>query len=83
MVGVSTGLVRYELGELQSYSAVTGAAWDTKTYLPHMRVRATGAVIGTVLMRLVGTRSLEMEIFPGKTAGQVNGFDSGALIYER
>jgi hypothetical protein len=28
-------------------------------------------------------RSLKMEIFPGKSAGQVNGFDSGALMYER
>ena len=82
-VGESTGLVKYELGELQPYSAVTGVAWDTTTYLPHMRVRATGGVIGTVLMQLVGTRSLKMEIFPGKTASQVGGFDSTALMYER
>ncbi len=82
-VGISTGLVKYELGELQSYSAGTGIAWDTKTYLPHMRVRATGGVTGTVLMQLVGARSLEMEIFPGKTAGQVAAFDSSALMYER
>jgi hypothetical protein len=39
--------------------------------------------MGTVLMQLAGTRSLEMEIFPGKAAGQVNGFDSGTLMYER
>jgi hypothetical protein len=58
-------------------------AWDAKTYLPHMRVRAAGGLMGTVLMQLVGTRSLEMEIFPGKAAGQVNGFDSGTLMYER
>jgi hypothetical protein len=82
-VGESTGLVKYELGELQSYSGVTGVAWDTTTYLPHMRVRAAGGVIGTVLMQLVGTRSLEMQIFSGRTAGQVTGFDSGALMYER
>lgn len=83
MVSVSTGLVRYELGYLESYSPATGVAWDTKTYLPHMRVRATGGVVGTVLMQLAGARSLEMEIFPGRTAGQVTGFDSGALMYER
>ncbi len=82
-VGVSTGLVKYELGQLQSYSGVTGIAWDAKTYLPHMRVRAAGGVAGTVLLQLVGARSLEMEIFAGKTAGQVNGFDSSALMYER
>jgi hypothetical protein len=37
-------------------------AWDAKTYLPHMRVRAAGGLMGTVLMQLAG---LEMEIFPG------------------
>lgn len=82
-VGVSTGLVKYELGQLQSYSGATGVAWDARTYLPHMRVRAAGGVMGTVLMQLVGTRSLEIEIFPGKRAVQVDGFDSGALMYER
>jgi hypothetical protein len=40
-------------------------------------------VLGTVLMQLVGQRLLKMEIFPGKTAAQVNGFDSAALMYER
>ena len=82
-VSESTGLVKYELGELQSYSAVTGVAWDTTTYLPHMRVRAAGGVVGTVLMKLVAMRSLQMEIFPGKTASQVGGFDSGSLMNER
>jgi hypothetical protein len=82
-VGVSTGLIKYELGQPQAYSDTTGVVWDAKTYLPHMRVRAAGGVKGTVLMHLVGTRSLEIEIFPGKAAGQVNGFDSAAQMYER
>jgi hypothetical protein len=82
-VAQSTGLVKYELGQIQSYSATTGAAWDAKTYLPHMRVRAAGGVLGTVLVQLVGERSLKVEIFPGKTAAAVTGFDSNALLYER
>ena len=79
----ASGLVKYELGQIQPYSGTTSIAWDAKSYLPHMRVRAAGSVVGTVLMQMVGMRSLKMEIFPGKSAGQVNGFDSGALMYER
>jgi hypothetical protein len=81
-VDLSSGLVKYELGQIEPYSATTGLAWDRKSYLQHMRVRATG-MSGTVLMQLVDTRSLKMEIFPGKAAGQVTGFDAGALMYER
>jgi hypothetical protein len=82
-VDESTGVVKYELGQIQSYSAATGKAWDSRSYLPHMRVRAAGGVAGTVLMQLVGKRSLRVETFPGKQAAQVSGFDSGALMYER
>jgi hypothetical protein len=82
-VSESTGLVKYELGQIQSYSAATGIAWDAKTYLPHMRVRASGGVMGTVLVQLVGPRSLKVEIFPGKKASTVSGFDSGVQMYER
>jgi hypothetical protein len=81
-VGESTGLVKYELGRLDPYSAVTGVSWDRKTYLPHMRVRGVG-VSGTVLLQLTGSRTLKMEIFPGKAAAAVGGFDSSALMYER
>ncbi len=34
-------------------------------------------------MQLVDKRALRMEIFPGKRAAEISGFDSGALIYER
>jgi len=34
-------------------------------------------------LQLIGPRQLKMEIFPGKTAADVVGFDSGALSYER
>jgi len=74
-VAESTGLVRYELGGIQNYSASTGQLWDSKTYLPNIRTRASAGVIGTVLMQLVATRSLKLEIFPGKPASQVPGFD--------
>jgi hypothetical protein len=82
-VDLTTGLIKYELGQIERYSADTGRAWDTETYLPHIRTRAASSVVGTVLMQLVDKRSLKMQIFSGKRAAEVSGFDSGALIYER
>jgi hypothetical protein len=79
----STGLVRYELGFIQNYSATTGLLWDSKTYLPHIRTRAAAGVVGTVLMQMIATRSLKVEIFPGRSASQVAGFDSNAVMFER
>jgi hypothetical protein len=82
-VSEATGLVRYELGFIQNYSASTGLLWDSKTYLPHIRTRAAAGVVGTVLMQLVATGSLKVEIFAGRSAGQVAGFDSNAVMFER
>jgi len=82
-VGQSSGLVKYQLGQIQTYSGDTGQAWGGQAYMPHLYARAAGSVSGTVLLQLVGQRSLRMEIFPAKTAAQVAGFDSGALMYER
>jgi hypothetical protein len=82
-VDQSSGLIKYELSQIEPYSADTGQVWDSVTYLPHLRTRVAGTVEGTVLMQMLGKRSLKMEIFPGKTAAQISGFDSGALMYER
>ena len=82
-VDVSTGVVKYELGKIEYYSAATGELWDGRHYLPHVRTRAGSFVAGTVLMQLTGRRRLKMEIFPGETAAQVSGFDSNAIAYER
>jgi len=82
-VDQSTGVIKYELGQIEHYSADTGRVWDNRTYLSHIRTRAGRDVMGTVLFQLVDGRSLRMEIFPGKRAAEVDGFDSGALMYER
>jgi hypothetical protein len=82
-VAESTGLVRYELGQIETYSASTGQRWDGKTYVPHVRTRAAGGVLGTVLMQMMATRSLKVEIFPGKSSSQVAGFDASAVMFER
>jgi len=82
-VDMSTGLVTYQLGTIETYSEATGQVWDGKTYVPHVRARAGSTIVGTVLLQLTDTRSLKVEVFPGKTAGEVRGFDSGALTYVR
>jgi hypothetical protein len=79
----SSGLVRYQLGQVEYYSATTGLSWDHYSYMAHVRTRAGTAVMGTVLMQLLDAHSLEIEIFPGQRAVQVSGFDSGAVMYER
>ncbi len=82
-VDPSTGLVKYELGAIERYSATTGELWSGRAYLPHIRTRAKGPAQGTVLMQMTGPRTLKMEAFPGQTAAQISGFDSAALTYTR
>ena len=81
-VDQSWGMVKCELGQIQHYSADTGKPWDNQQYVPHVTTRA-GPTVGTVLLQLTGQRQLRMEIFAGKTASQVVGFDAGAELYER
>jgi hypothetical protein len=82
-VSQATGLVKYELGQIVTYSGDTGQAWDGKSYIPNIKIQASTPPVGTVLMQMVGDRQLKVEAFPGSTAAHVTGFDSGALIYER
>ena len=81
-VGQATGLVKYQLGQIEHYSADTGNPWNSISYIPHIKAKA-GPAVGTVLMQLTAQRTLKMEIFPYKTPEQISGFDSNALIYER
>jgi len=46
------------------------------SYLPHIRARASTPATGTVLMQMVTPTQLKVEIFRGKTAAEVDGFDS-------
>lgn len=42
-----------------------------------------GDVRGVALLQLVGPRLLKVEVFPGSTAAQVEGFTDAAKLYER
>jgi hypothetical protein len=82
-VDQASGVIKYELSRIERYSPDTGQPWDGRSYLPHVRTRAGRDVQATVLFQLVDNHRLMMEIFPGKRAAEVNGFDSTALTYER
>jgi hypothetical protein len=81
-VDQSSGLIKFQLGQIQQSSGDTGKPWDGREHVPHVTTKA-GPVVGTVLMQLTGQRQLKMEIFAGKTASQVVGFDAGAELFER
>ncbi len=82
-VGQATGAVAYQLGQIETYRGDTGELWDHRSFLPHIRTRAGTSVMATVLFQLVSDRQLKVEIFPGRTVAQIQGFDASALVYER
>ena len=82
-VQASTGLMKYELVTWE-YLTENGNQWDRQGF-----AKITGSkrfesqIEGVVLAQMTGERRLKFEVFPGKTASQVNGFTSNAKIYER
>ncbi|MBI1952425.1 hypothetical protein HYS42_01720 [Candidatus Saccharibacteria bacterium] len=67
-VNKASGIVKYEL--------IQGPNQDGQ--LPQDKT-----VRGSVLLQVLDGEKLKMEVFPGKTASQVNGFTPAALTYER
>lgn len=66
-IGVGSGVVTYELVQMD----------------PGFEQSTDGRVIGTVLFEVLPDENLRVELFPGMTASQVNGFSDTAVIYER
>ena len=81
-VGVSTGLVKYQLA-IRSYILPSGLRWDQAEFAAGVKAVAQGPAQATVLAQLTGTRTLKFEAFPGKTPAQVTGFDSHVTTYTR
>lgn len=78
-IGVEDGLVTYELVGLKDVSREKGYVSETEIVTESDESK----VLGTMLVQLLEKGKLKMEIFPGKTASQVTGFTSNALMYER
>ncbi|HET7568949.1 MAG TPA: hypothetical protein VFJ91_13240 [Gaiellaceae bacterium] len=82
-VGPDSGLVKYQLTDGSAYVTPAGAHWDGLGLVPGLRLVGGTNVVGTVLVQMTDGRTLEFEAFPGKTAGQVSGFDAAAKTYTR
>lgn len=83
-VSPASGVVTYELEQYQYIDTQSGQHWDRRSLAPGgLRAENFALVQGTVLFQLLENRRLKMEVFPGKTASQVQGFTPAALIYVR
>lgn len=80
-VGISMGLVKYELVDF--YYTSNGKSWDRMTLEPNIAVSADEQVKGIVLAQLIEKRKLKVEVFAGKTASDIQRFTSNAKIYTR
>ena len=77
-------MVKYELVTFDYYLGDTSQGWSRISFANNIKARNyDNDVQGVVLFQLIENRKLKMEIFPKKSAGEVSGFDAGALIYER
>jgi hypothetical protein len=81
-VSKDNGMVKFEVAQ-RRWLTPDGALWDNMHYVKGPKGDTSGIVIGTVLAQLTEPGKLKFEVFPGKTADQVNGFTSNAKTYTR
>ena len=74
-VGVETGIVKYEL--------VARVHTDDPRTGTRVVVVDDSDALGIFLVQMQGDRRIKVEVFPGKTANEIQGFTSTARIYER
>ena len=82
-VGAASGLIKYELVHYDFYK--DGQQWNTyqKGFAKNLKAVNENDVQGTMLVQVLTDRNIKVEVFVGKTASQVTGFDSNAIVYER
>jgi len=80
-VSVESGLIRYELVSVEYFDG--DQYWDRKSLATDLRAESVGDVLGVILLQLVEDRRLRVEVFPGATGDQVDGFSENAKFYER
>ena len=80
-VNKSTGPVKYELMSI-SYMA-NGQRYLPNYHAKNITISQDGTFKGTIMFEVGDNEHLKVEAFPGKTAGQVNGFTGAAKTYVR
>lgn len=78
-ITAATGVMKYELVSLKDVSRERG--YNSASAL--ITANDESHVLGTMLVQMLGDRIMKMEIFPGKTKAQVQGFTGKAKTYER
>ncbi len=81
-VDMNSGVVKYELVQMH-YTDAAGNSWNFMSFTKGPKRHDSTDVMGTVLVQLVEKGKLKVEVFPGKTGSQVNGFTSNAKTYDR
>lgn len=80
-ISKESGIIKYELVPYEYY--INESRWDRKSLAKGIKVKSGFDVHGVILLELIEDRILKVEIFPGKTAEDVNSFSKDVLIYER
>lgn len=80
-VGVSTGLVKYDLVSYEYYDGAT--PWDRSSFTQGMTMDNYSFIDAVVLVQLVEERRLKVEIFHGQTSADVSAFTDDAIHYVR
>ena len=69
--------------ECNQNTCPVGIATQNKSLVKGLKVKNGDYVVGVALLQMLEGRKLKMEVFPDKTAAQVNGFTENAKIYVR
>lgn len=77
----SSGLVKYELASYEHVDE-TGNKWLGARVPKSIKLNTGGSTMATALLQITGKRELKVQVFPGKTAGQVSDF-TDAVTYTR
>ncbi len=80
---VNSGLQKYELANMEYYRSSTGGQWNRMTPFTDIKARPQTNAQGVVLVQMLEKRKIKFEAFPRKTADQVSGFTTKAVLYER
>jgi hypothetical protein len=82
-VSAGMGIVKYELVQ-QDWGVPGGMSWDRNSIVRGITARNhEEKVEGVVLVQLLDDGRLKFEVFPGKNAAQVPGFDNNVKVYTR
>ncbi len=82
-IDISDGLVKYELVPF-GYKTESDEEWDRRSFTKIKKAYGLdNQVAGVVLAQMLEDRKIRFEVFPNKSAAQVNSFTNKAKVYER